>query len=415
MDRVSYMLAVPADEKELEDPERLIQRLKEAEFLTVLKAETGNEEIGLEAVYNETLYKATMYPTKFELPELYRMQHFFPDMDIEAIEEKSIGLAVEMEFSGDATASYHLQLKLIDIMFSCVLAVMDDSSEKILSGRWVALAASSHVPPSPRYLYTVQAVAEEGTDVWLHTHGLNRCGCTELEILHSDQENYGSHYHVIETMANRLLEMDEPLEEGEPLFLARLSSEVLLVTTLLSWEKAVELYHQELDGEEFLGSAEDRGEGHNKDTSCIFTYPSQKDLEEGVMAPVSIYDEILADNPVYMISTKETERMKALALERVSYIKQMAGEPETTILVKLGLTVDDENKADGNEKEHIWFELQEISDLTLKAELTQEPYYISDLHEGHIGEYSIDMITDWVIFRKEQKISPDDVYILDLL
>ncbi len=419
MDRISYMLAVPADEEELKDPEKLMERLKEAGFFTVLDVKMEEEEIRLEAVYNDTLYRANMYPTEFELPELYRMQHFFPDMDVAAVEEKSAGLAVEMEFSDDATASYHFQLKLIDAMFSGVLAVMDHSSEKILSGRWVSLAASSHVPPAPRYLFTVHAVAEEGTDVWLHTHGLNRCGCTELEILHSDLENYGSHCNVIETMANRLLEMDEPIKMGAPLFLARLSSDILLVTALMPWEEAVNFYRDELDKDEFeecfLGSEKDREDSHNTDTGCIFVYPSEEDLEEGTMAPVSIYDEILAVNPVYMISTKETERMKALALERISYLKQMAGDPETSILVKLGLTVDDENKSDGNEKEHIWFELKEISDLSLKAELTQEPYYISNLHEGHIGDYSIDMITDWVIYHNGRGVTPDDVYILDLI
>lgn len=409
MDRTSYMLAIPVDEHELEEPQLLVERITGMEGLEVFDTSRDNDKLLLEVVYNNTLYKVRLHPAEFELPRFFRTQHLFPDVDIAAIEARNAGLWVELEFADDALASYHLQLKLIDAMFSGILAVLDDSAEKILSGRWVSLAASSHVPPAPRYLYTVQAVSEEDETVWLHTHGLNRCNTTELEVLGSTRDNYESHYYVIETMTNRMLELEEPLEEKEPLFLARLSDQVLLVTTMLSWESAIHFYDEDI-----LGGKADREEGHNQDTCCIFTYPSPEDLDQGRMAPLSIYDELLAENPVYMVSTKETERMKALAMERISYLKRMVGEENATILVKIGLMVDDENKADGNEREHIWFELKEISDLTLRAELTQEPYYISNLHKGHVGEYTIDMVTDWVVLMPDHKITPDDVYLLEM-
>ena len=43
MDRISYMLAVPADEEELKDPEKLMERLKEAGFFTVLDVKMEEE------------------------------------------------------------------------------------------------------------------------------------------------------------------------------------------------------------------------------------------------------------------------------------------------------------------------------------------------------------------------------------
>lgn len=411
MDRTSYMMAIPNNEKELEDPNVLTERVAQMDGVQMMSMEMENETVSMELVYNDTLYQAKIYPMEFVLPELYRAQHFFPDVDIEAVEERNIGLGVELEFAGDALASYHLQLKMIAAMFSYgVLAVLDDSAEKILSGRWAELAAASHVPPAPRYLFTVQAVSDEGDgEVWLHSHGLNRCGVTELEVLSSTKENYNEHYHVIEMMANRLLELDEPLEPMEPLFLARLSEDAVLVTTLLPWETAVDLYDEDI-----LGGKADREESHNQDTSCIFTYPSPEDFEQKRPVPLSVYDDLLAENPLYMISNRETERMKALAQERISYLKRMVGEEEVHILVKLGLKVDEEYASEVNEREHIWFELKEISDLSLKAELTQEPFYIHDLHQGHVGEYSIDMITDWTIYLPNGSVTPDDVYLLEM-
>ena len=407
------MLAIPMDEQELKNPDMLMERLRTIEGINILKAQMEDEDavIDVEAVYNDTLYIAKIYPMQISLPPFYRTQHFFPDVDITAIEAREVGLAVVLEFTGDALVSYHLQLKMIDAMFSGVLAVIDDSAEKILSGRWVSLAAASNVPPAPRYLYTVQAVGGGEGEVWLHSHGLNRCGTTELEILGSTSENYEAHYYVIETMANRMLELeDEPLEPREPLFLARLSDQVILVTTMLPWNEAIALYDEDI-----LGGASDREEGHNQDTSCIFTYANGEDYEQGRISSVSIYDELLADNPVYMVSAKETERMKALAIERLDYVRRVAGSENTTILVKIGLTVDEDKKSDGNEKEHIWFELQEINDRTLRAELTQEPYYIEGIHKGYVGEYTLDMVTDWIILTPEQRITPDDVYLIETI
>ncbi|MBQ5513233.1 MAG: DUF4026 domain-containing protein, partial [Bacteroidales bacterium] len=52
---------------------------------------------------------------------------------------------------------------------------------------------ASKVAPSPDYMFTIHAVndSEEGTDsVWLHTHGLTRCGTIELEILGADLDNW---------------------------------------------------------------------------------------------------------------------------------------------------------------------------------------------------------------------------------
>lgn len=412
MDRWSYMLAIPEEEWELQDSECLIERLNEISGLHLFKTEMEEESavINMEMLYDDMLYTARIYPTEFDLPEYYRAQHLFPDVDVEALQMRRTGLIFEMAFAKDALVSYHLQLKILDAMFTGLLAVFDISAEKILSGRWVKLAAESDVPPAPKYLYTIQAVSDDDEEVWLHSHGLNRCGVTELEILGSDKENCESHYNILSTMAVRLLEAEKPLKPREPVFLAQLTEEVCLVATMIPWREAVAFYDEDV-----LGSAGDRDEEHNADTSCIFVYADSEDYEKGCISLVSIYDELLADNPVYMISNKETDRMKALALERLPFLRRVLGAENTLILVKIGLPVDNPEEAVA-EKEHIWFELKDMDERMLRAELIQEPYYISGLHEGDIKEYTVDMITDWIIFMMpEQRITPDDVYLLEMI
>lgn len=406
----SYMLAVPG-KNEPQSRMELLRRLKSAPDFRVISAdaEGAEESVALTIEYTGERYRAMLYPAEFEMPQLYCCQHLFPDVDIEAMEEAREGLAVELTFREDALASYHLQLKLIHAALPDAIAVIDDSSEKILSGHWVTLAAVSSVPPAPRYIYTAQAISGDEPIVWLHTHGLNRCGLPELEVLNSTKDTYNSHYNILETMANRLLDLDEELEPGEPLYLARLTDTVALMTTLVPWKEALEMYDDTM-----LGGIEDRSEGHNGNTCAIFTYRSKKDYEEGKYSPLSIYDEILGNNPIYWISTPETERMKALAAERVHYMLRALDNKENHILIKIGLTIDEEYQEENNTKEHIWFELLKAEDGKLTAKLTQEPYYISGMHQDDKGTYTLDDLTDWIIFTPERRITPDDVYIMDL-
>ncbi len=405
----SQMLVIPAGGNDLKNPEILVKRLYEAEDFRVESAEAGEECLQVTVICGEESFSMEMYPTGFSIPELYRCQHFFPDIDIEAIQKLEYGLAVEMVFGVNALSSYHLQLKLIHAMLPDALAVIDDSSEKILSGRWVALAAESEVPPAPRYLYTAQAVSGEEDCVWLHTHGLNRCGRPELEVLASTKDNYQEHYNVLETLANRILEDEEVPEFGSPYFLAYVAEGMPLVVTLIDWEEAVELYEPDM-----LGGKRVRKDGHDRDTCVVFVYPSQESADKGEFYPLDIYDKFMKENPVFMISNEETDRMRAQAVERISYLFDAAADQDNHILVKIGLPVDEEHKTQDNEREHIWFELLEVSGDRFQAKLTQEPYYIKDMHGGFVGEYGPEDVTDWLIYTPEGRISPDDVYRLSV-
>ena len=60
-----------------------------------------------------------------------------------------------------------------------------------------------------------------------------------------------------------------------------------------------------------------------------------------------------------------------------------------------------------------WFEVKKINEDSIEAELTNDPYYVSSIKKGDVATYPIDMITDWILFTKEYRITPDDVYLLD--
>lgn len=406
----SYLLGVPVNESDVMDIKGIFQRLEAASDFSLISHRMSEEgTVVLQISYQEETYEAEFCPQDFTLPELFRTQHLFHDVDVQQIEQREVGVAVDMLFGEHPLQSYHLHLKLMDTILPDKLAVFDYSSEKILSGKWVGMAAKSAVAPAPRYIHTAQAVGGENGQVWLHTHGLNRCGMTELEILNSQQDTYQRHYQVIEGMANRLLETEAPfVPKEEVMYLAQLAEDISLMTTLIPWEEAVSLYDDDL-----LGGKNDREESHNEYTSAIFVYASAEDYDQRRYQPVAIYDDLLEGNPMYMVSNAETARMRALARERISCVYTAFPEEKNKILLKIALEVDEEHRTEDNCHEHIWFALQEISGDQFTAELTQEPYFVKDMHTGSIGTYGVKDVTDWIIFAPESRISPDDAYLLD--
>ena len=421
----SFMLGIPLREADITDPKQVIARLQAVEDIGLRTSFLEDGKIHIQADCLGDTWMMEVWATDFTVPDFYRTQHSFPDVVFEGLKMAEAALVTSMEFGEDPLASYHAQLKLLDAMLPDKLAVLDDSSEKILSPMWVSLAASSDIHPSPNYIFTVQAVGggeDQDGQVWLHTHGLARCGIPDLEIIDSRTGTYNDHYHIIASAASRLLESDA-VKPKQPMFLGRLSEDVDLVITLVPWEEAVTHYKEDL-----LGGKADRKESHNGNTCCIFLYPDEEHFKRGEYRPVSIYDDLLADNPLYMLSNRETARMKALAAERLSYVKRAweeglgnasggaesgKGKADLVVLVKIGLQVDEKYRSEDNEKEHIWFQLTRLDEDGFEAQLTQEPYYIEGLHEGHIGRYTFDQITDWIIFAPEYRISPDDVYLME--
>jgi len=404
----SYMIVLPMNVKDLDDPDILLGRLETSDLITVLDMNMDDEQgMVVDLKVGDKPYRVVMFPTDIEVPDMFRPQHDLTEEEYQKIDETTEGLGICMDFDDDNARCFHDQLRIIDAMFPDVLAVLDCPSEKLLSGRWVSLAARCNTLPSPRYLFTVQAINNGGDEVWLHTHGLKRCGMYELEILCSTRDMCNDHYKVIEAFAYHMLESKEGIKPGDAVFVAQ-SGGSYIVCTAVDWKEALKFYP---DAE--LGTEEDRDDDvHSEDTYVIMTYDSPDDEENKRYSLLQDYDEDLEDNPMFMLSSAETARMKSLAIERIPYMKLGFENKDNTVILKIGLTVDKEYWDDDDEpgREHIWFELKEIGDGCVVAELTQDPYYVSGMKKGDIGTYPFEDITDWMIFTKECTITPDDVY-----
>ena len=406
--QVSYIMAVPRDMDLIKDPDDIIARLREAKNFQLVHYRMGDEEMEIAVSYNGEEYALTLTPENLELPELYTINHHFTEDDIAAMKAASVGLTSAMTFGGNNLDSYHLQLKVLDCVVPDMVGIVDFCAEKILSGLWAHMAARSEVPPAPSYIYTIQAVSGDNDVVWLHTHGLNRCGSIELEILDSDREYYGDQCNVLQTIAGNVITRGPLGEEEDAFWVSTLSDGSYLMATWVDWAEAVLQY----DGN-MLGGAADREEGHNDNTGVLYVYPSADDFEKKHYVHISIYNEDLRNNPIMMISSEETERMRALARERFSYFRNWVQREDVTGIIKFGLLVDDEyQNEEKTNLEHIWFEAEEIDGDTVKCLRTQDAYYIKSINEGDELEIELDKLTDWVLYLPAFSVTPDSVYLL---
>ena len=111
---ISYMIAIPKYEDELKDPALIVSRLKNAKDFCVKNITSGEDETPvLEIEYKENTYTVEIGIETYEIPDMFRVVHFFKDIDLEAIGKQEAGLMVAMEFSDDILDSYHLQLKIV--------------------------------------------------------------------------------------------------------------------------------------------------------------------------------------------------------------------------------------------------------------------------------------------------------------
>lgn len=401
----SYMMVIPKDDNE-DTLKKGIERLsKSKEFKVIDTNYDVNGVVTLKLLYDRDEYEVGLYWGGISVPEYYLYRNFlFSEEEKKNILNAKKSITIFMAFNDNAKKSYHLQLKIIHTLVPDLIGVMDESAEKMLPSKWVSMAAISKVLPSSKDLFNVQAVNADDGSVWLHTHGLCRCGITELEILNSTQEHIHQHYNLIMTYAMFLLDKSEPFNPiYNGAYIGNLINGNPIVVTSVPWTIGLEEYKKIK-----LGNSKDRKNGHNTKTSIIFLYTSEEEETNHILNKVSIYDEFWGQNPLFFFSDEETERMKSLARERISYVKEAFKTKDNSILLKIGLPLKEKGKF-----EHIWFELLEIKGSKFKAKLTQEPYDIPNMHTGNEAWYTIDDITDWIIYTKEVAINPSNAYLLE--
>ena len=402
---LSSMILIPYDETNCGFDEGIRNRVSSIEGINVTEFSISQDtpKGTLKLTYENEDYEVGFGWIDFSIPQInYYTNQFFTEEETKAITTAKHGLHLYMKFGKNPQRSYQLQIKIADKIMPDLAGIMDESAEKLLCARWVRQTAYSSVLPSPASLFNVQAVSSPSGEVWLHTHGLIRCGLTELEILQSDTENFNNHYPVISTFASYLI--DKIADKIDTAYIGCFYNNSPLVVTRLLWTEGLQQY-KGID----LGGIDDRKDMHNSLTSILFAFTSEENEKNGVYTKIPEFNALLANNPLFFISESETKRMSLLAREKYDCLKTAFNGTDTHILVKVGLPTAHDDSPD---HEHIWFELQGFDGESFIAELTQEPYDVPDMHEGDKGTYTVNDITDWIVYTPNGQITPETAYLI---
>lgn len=399
----SIVMAIP-EQSECENLlKNVFERINKSKEIKVIDSSTdySNQTFNFKVKYKKKTYEVGMYVGGVNVPEYYLNNLAINDEKKKALLEAKTAISIFMKFDEDPKTSFHLQIKIANLVVPNMLALLDESAERLFVSEWVKLTAESEFTPSSRDLYAVQAINDNDGSVWLHTHGLLRCHINELEILGSNSDVSRNHYNLINSYAMYLIDKKGESVGGD--YIGRLINGMPVVATSISWVDALKYYKNVKNG-----GKRDRKNGHNSKSNVIFLYTSEENEKNNVYSKVSEFNDLWGDNPLFFISDAETSRMKNVAIERFDYVKKAYKDKKNTILLKIGLPLEEKGKY-----EHIWFELLEIKKDKFKAKLTQEPYYFENMHEGDEEWYTLSDLTDWIIYTETYSIAPDTAYLLN--
>lgn len=364
----------------------------------------ADEEAGAEPV----AYRVWLEPAE-QLEEVHLELGYLQPEDLEASAAARWSIGVSTRFESNPLLAFHQQLRVLDTVAPGAVVTYDISASWPRSGDWLRDTASARVPPSPENLYSVHAVVDPDAKdrVWLHTHGLLRCGTIELEMLDAPADQAPVLCNLLGAAAAMTLELgppppDEPFLVGQGLELV-----------WLPWDQG--LSHV---GRGVSGSRRDRDEFHSNPSGILFA-PGEKWL--GLLGSrfknPERYLPVLQDNPLLYVSNMETARMRLLAAERLDRFLRLFAQhgqrDDWMFLVKLGYAVD---HAEGDEdREHLWFQIHDVDNGHFDATLINAPYGIARMREGQRDRHERSLLSDWSVHCPHGSFDPDSVGQLERL
>ena len=380
-------------------------RINSIEGIKVLDIkEMSEEDPGyVKFTYDNEEYDFIYHLSDFTFYDMYaRGPYHVSEEELENISNSTVAINMLMQFRNNPKKCFHLQLKLALALAPSLNGIIDESAEKLLPLKWVKMCVESKATPSANDLYTVQAISNEFGNIWLHTHGLSRCGTSELEILNSNKDSYNTQYNLLTTYASYLLDDISSIPYYKMTHIGYFHNNNPIVVTCAPWNEVIKEY-KNLN----LGGIEDRKEDHNARTSIIFLYMSEKDARKKSLTKLEEANNLWSNNPLFFISTDETEIRASIAKERFNYLKELAKDVTNEIMIKIGIPINEKG-----DREHIYFKLVSFEGDKFKAELLQEPYADIKMKPGDEGIYSVDDVSDWVVNTIDGSITPSKVYLL---
>jgi uncharacterized protein YegJ (DUF2314 family) len=368
----------------------------------------------------EILWSVAMRWPTIEAPVVLWAQPARPmaDEELDAIGVEScrwiVGLETLLDPADPLTDFVNL-MKPIAGALPDVPAVLD-----VNTTRWHArpaldeLFSTDEVEPPAHVLWIVQLVQtsdDESATVWLHTHGLARCGKPELEMLGTPADFAESAAEMIDDIAALVLERHAP-PPGAPF---EIGTE--LAVTLQPWQVVAPTLDDGVAG----GMADRQSNGDNAHAGpsaviCGLEPPGGSPLRWH--APCEMLQRYRRGEAAVFRTARATERQARLArlawdqiataFASVTRCASLNGPDDTKkpmFGVKAGFESDDGHA----NREHLWFQVRCFNGQRVQGELMNDPISIERLKRGDVIWIERDDVSDWRVMTEHGCFGPCDV------
>ncbi len=281
------------------------------------------------------------------------------------------------------------------------LAAIDHVAQRFWSREALADELAHDADLDVQQIYTVHAVRAGATEdeegpIWLHTHGLDKIGAFDFDILRPSEQVWANG-DVMRAIAYAILEGTAEIST-ERFTLAQPGGDVRFVSADVFHERAAA-------ADAGLRSQDD----DHSEPRAVVCEPGTRLLGRWSRAvePSHLLSHELPENLLLSLSHEASELMAQRAQATYTVFRSMLEEVSGCAfptLVKLGYQVD--GSTNENDREHLWFTVHELGDDWIGGTLLNQPYHVARLREGDRGRHPIDLLSDWAILTPAGNITP---------
>jgi hypothetical protein len=330
------------------------------------------------------------------LSELHITPASLEGVDVEAVTRSTWSLALRAPLPTDAPVDrFELLLQIARAVAPDAIALIDPEGGTVRPISWLIDVAVPGIPLRLDALYRIHAVTDDNGNAWLHTHGLRRCGIPDLEMLAVPEAEVHAAGALLQTVVHRALVHGLPnlglaTEYGHDFEIA-----------LVPWTYA----HPAIASE--TGGPSDRSVSHPEDNLVLVAWVTTGPTT-GTWRTAAHLVEEAGDNPVFYLTSYETDRMEALARLRWGTFTLLAnhlvGLDGWRFLAKFGYGGEGDTH-----REHLWFEVERADAAGAQCRLLNDPHQDLGMNEGDEGRHDLDRLTDFVIASPLGNATPETI------
>lgn len=246
-------------------------------------------------------------------------------------------------------------------------------------------------------IHALHMVTKDDKAYWLHSHGLERIGFFDFDILNPSVDLNRTAMDGLRALAFAIVEGSVTM--STPCFrLGQPRGKVRFVPI-----------------QDFIRSAPSEASAMLKEDSSVEKEKRSVlcDPATGLFArwskkirPSRFLSGDIPDGTVFNFSGEATTLMEQRARNTYPIFRTLVEEMkefEFPGIVKLGYPIDG---GQPDEREHMWFSVHECFDDAIEATLENTPHQVKAMKPGERKRHSIDLLTDWIIFTPFGQINP---------